>query len=120
MSATSIGSNGLAEVNLTIPQATSLEFDVTHTDERGRVIDHTDSSIAVSFQRKDTNAVIDISEYCTGTEKGISVHIPASVTAVIPLGYMVWDMVVTMSTGAVVRMCYGKVNVIDTYALDGE
>lgn len=120
MAVTSIGSKGLAEVNLTIPQGTSLEFDVSHTDTRGKAIDHTGSTVTMSMQRKDGGATIDLSEYCEGTDGGVSVYIPASVTSVLPLGYMLWDMIVTTDVGGVIRMCYGTVNVVDTYALDGE
>lgn len=113
-----IGSKGLAEVNLTIPQGTSLEFDITHTDEGGNAVDHTGSTIAMAFQTRDGKVTRDLSACCTGTSTGVSVAIPASATGDLPLGKMVWDLIATMTSGDVVRVCYGSVSVVDTYALD--
>ena len=111
-----IGSKGLAEVNLTIPQGTSLTFTVTHKDEEGHVVDHSGSTANMAVQAG--NELIDLSECCSCSEDGVAVSIPA--TAEFPLGKWVWDMIVTTDQGERLRLAYGKVTVVDTYALDGE
>lgn len=115
-----VGERGLAEVNLTIPQGTSLDFTATHTDEEGHAIDHTASDIAMAVQTSNGKVIADLDACCEGTETGVDVRIPASVTATLPLGRMVWDLMVTMASGDVLRLCYGTVTVVDTYALDGD
>ena len=45
-----IGGKGLEEVNLTIPQGTSLTFTVIHKDDQGQVIDHSGSTAAMALQ----------------------------------------------------------------------
>ena len=115
-----IGNKGLAEVNLIIPQSTSLEFDVYHTDQDGNEIDHTNSQIAMVFQKKRTKENIDLSFCCTGTESSIHVNIPAEVTTDLDISTQyVWDMIVTLISGSSVRLTYGSVQIVDTYALDG-
>lgn len=115
---TEIGSKGLAEVNLVIPQGTSLPFDIAHTDKDGNPVDHTQSDVKMAFQSKDKATTTDLSEHCTGTETGVHVAIPASVSAALPVGKLVWDMIVTTSAGDAIRMAYGSVSIVDTYALD--
>lgn len=111
-----IGSKGLQEVNLTIPQGTSLTFNITHKDEEEHVVDHSQSTARMAFVGKDGNIQLD--ECCTCTESGVTVTIPASATASMPLGKMTWDIMVTTSQGEVIRMAYGKVSIVDTYAHD--
>ena len=119
MQAIDIGSKGLAEVNLTIPQGTTLRFSVKHVDGDGNPVDHTASTIAAVVQGRDGRTLCDLSPYCTGTETGIDVSIPASVGSSLTAGAVDrWDMIVTMTGGDTVRMCYGSVSVVDTYALD--
>lgn len=118
--ATTIGEKGLEEVNLTIPQGTSLDLTVTHTDDAGHAIDHTTSSVSMAIQAKDGTTIAHLDACCDGTETGVDVRIPANVTATLPLGRMVWDLMVTMASGDVLRLCYGTVTVVDTYALDGD
>lgn len=113
-----IGSKGLQEVNLTIPQGTSLPFNITHKDEDGNVVDHSQSTARMAFVGKDGNIQLD--ECCTCSESGIAVSIPASVSRALPLGKMPWDIMVTTAQGDVIRAAYGKVIVIDTYAHDGD
>ena len=115
-----IGSKGLAEVNLVIPQGTSLTFDVAHEDADGNPVDHSESTAKMAFQTKDKATTIDLSECCTCTAEGVTVSIPASTTAGLSVGKMVWDLIVTTSAGDAFRMAYGSVSVVDTYALDGE
>lgn len=112
-----IGSKGLEEVNLTIPQATSLTFDVVHKlDGDDQVIDHSQSTAHMAFQNKNTTYVMD--SCCVCTAEYIRVTIPASMTSDIPIGKMSWDLIITTALGEQVRLCYGKVSIVDTYALD--
>ena len=115
-----IGAKGLKEVNLTIPQSTSLTFDEVHTDEEGNVFDHSSSTARMAFQTKNkqTTYVMDACVSCDAEK--IRVSIPASMTEPLPLGKLVWDLIVTTDSGEQVRLCYGNVNVVDTYAFDEE
>ena len=115
-----IGSKGLAEVNLTIPQDTSLTFDVVHEDDEGNVIDHSHSTIHMALQTKDKSTTYDMDSCCAGDADKIRVTIPASLTVDLPLGKLNWDMIVTTSLGEQVRACYGVATIVDTYALDEE
>lgn len=115
-----IGGKGLEEVNLTIPQGTSLTFTVIHKDDQGQVIDHSGSTAAMALQTKDKKSTHDMDACCTCAESGIYVSLPASATDALPLGKYNWDLIVTQSNGAVVRLCYGIAQVVDTYALDDE
>ena len=118
--ATEIGSKGLAEVNLVIPQGTTLDFSVEHKDEEGNAVDHTASTAKMAFQAKGGGATTDLSECCTCTATGVDVSIPATVTSGLPKGKLVWDMIVTTSAGSAFRLAYGAVEVVDTYALDSD
>ena len=115
-----IGSKGLQEVNLTIPQATSLTFTVVHKDDQGQTIDHSGSTAAMAIQTKDKQTTYDMDAYCTCAESGIYVSLPSTATGALPLGKYNWDLIVTQSNGSVVRLCYGIAQVVDTYALDDE
>lgn len=48
-----IGSEGLIQLDLIIPQGTSFDFVVKHKDETGEVIDHSASTVAMAFQTCD-------------------------------------------------------------------
>lgn len=115
-----IGAKGLQEVNLIIPQATSLTFDVVHTDEEGNVFDHSSSTAHMAFQSKDKQTTYQLDGCVACDAEKIRVSIPASSTETLPLGKLAWDLIVTTESGERVRICYGNVNVVDTYALDGE
>lgn len=115
-----IGSKGLSEVNLTIPQSTSLSFTVVHKDEQGEVVDHSGSTAHMAFQSKDGETTYQLDSCCTCTAENVAVAIPALVTEMLPLGKFVWDLIVTTQQGEQIRMCYGTVNVVNTYAMDGE
>ena len=114
--AVEIGSKGLSEVNLTLPQNTSLTFDIVHKNDSGDVIDHSQSTARMAFQNAKTTYVLD--SCCGCTAEYIRVSIPATMTKSMPLGKMSWDIIVTTSLGEQVRLCYGKVNIVDTYAFD--
>ena len=113
-----IGSKGLQEVNLTIPQNTTLTFDVVHKTPEGDVIDHSQSALHMAFQSKSENYVLD--SCCSANSERIRISIPASVTESLPIGKMSWDLIVTTALGEQPRVCYGKVTIVDTYALDEE
>lgn len=115
-----VGSKGLAEVNIVLPQSTSLTFDVVHTDDEGSVIDHSESTVHMAFQSKDKKTTYVMDSCCSCSAERIRVSIPATMSESLPLGKLAWDMIVTTSLGEQVRVCYGQVNVVDTYALDEE
>ena len=115
-----IGSKGLKDVNLTIPQNTSLTFYVVHKSENGEVIDHSASTARMAFQSRDKTTTWVMDEYCSCAADRITVSIPASVTETLPLGKLMWDIIVTTALGEQVRICYGTVNIVDTYAFDEE
>lgn len=113
-----IGSRGLANADLVIPQGASFDFTVTHKDEQGNAVDHTASTIKMALQGRGGTHQMD--EYCTGTSTGVTVAIPASVTAALPVGTLNWDMAAEMSNGEVVFLLWGKAQVVDTYSLDSQ
>lgn len=115
-----IGAKGLAEVNLTIPQDTSLTFTVVHKDEDGNTVDHSQSVANMAFQSKDRQTFADLDACVTCQQDSIIVAIPASVSEDLPIGKMNWDIIVTMVSGEQIRLCYGAVSIVDTYALDEE
>ena len=112
-----IGSKGLAEVNLTIPQSTSLTFTIVHKDDEGDVIDHSQSTANMAFQTKDKQTTWDLDTCVTCAETAIYVTVPASVSENLPLGKLYWDLIVATAAEQL-RLCYGSVSIVDTYALD--
>ena len=116
-----VGSKGLEEVDLIIPQSTTRDFDVVHMDDASHeVIDHSGSTARMAFQSKDKKTTWILDSCCSCTAEKIRVVIPASMTGQMPVGKMNWDMIVTTDLGEVIRMCYGSVNIVDTYAHDEE
>ncbi len=113
-----IGSKGLEEVNLVIPQGTSLMFDIVHKTEDGEVIDHSQSTAHMAFQSTHKETTYPLDSCCDCSDERIRVAIPATVTGTLPLGKMLWDLIVTTALGEQVRLCYGKVSIVDTYSLD--
>lgn len=111
---------GDEDVNLNIPQDTSLYFTVVHKDDAGNVIDHSGSTVAMAFQTPDGSTTYDMSEYCAATAENIAVSIPASATSDLPVGKksLNWDMIVTTQAGGQPRLLQGVVRVYDTYAKD--
>lgn len=116
--AVEIGSRGLEEVNLVIPQSTSLTFDVVHKDGKGNVIDHSESTAHMAFQSKDKNVTYVMDSCCDCSAEQIRVTIPASMTDNLPTGKLKWDLIVTTASGEQICVCYGIVTVHDTYAMD--
>ena len=116
-----IGSEGLAQVDLTIPQGTTLSFTVTHTDEQGQAVDHSGSTAHMAIKDKRSDEIVaKLDDCCTCTSEGIYVLIPATSTAEMPIGTYPWDLMVETSALKVIRMCQGTATIIDTYAMDGE
>ena len=113
-----IGAKGLANVNLTIPQSTTLAFSVVHKDSGGHVIDHSQSTVNMAFQSKNQATTYDLDNCCTATDNGIFVTIPATITEALPLDNLNWDLIVEDTYGVVTRLCYGVAKIVDTYALD--
>lgn len=113
-----IGGKGLVELNMTIPQGTSLTFNIEHFDENGNLVNHTDSVIKMCFESKDLKRKLDLSDCCTGTATGINVTIPYTLTAELPLQGFLWDMFVYTGDDNCTRFCYGKVRIVDSYSED--
>lgn len=115
-----IGSKGLAEARLTIPQACSVTFEIRHKDADGQPIDHTGSILHMALQRMGGGPAVDLGPYCTGTSSGVTVTIPAEATEGIALGLYHWDIIAETIQGETIRLVYGTAEVVDTYALDSE
>lgn len=113
-----IGSKGLANVNLVIPQSTTLAFSVVHKDCEGNPIDHSQSTINMAFQSRNRATTYDLDSCCSATESGIFVTISADITENLPLDNFNWDLIVEDTNGFVTRLCYGVAKIVDTYALD--
>lgn len=118
--AVEIGDKGLSEVNLTIPQATSLLFDVIHKGDDDSVIDHSESTAKMAFQAKDKKQTWQLDNCVDCEVEKIRIKIPASITEELPIGKMLWDLIITTNIGEQIRMCYGQVTIVDTYAFDEE
>ena len=111
-----LGGEGGKKARMVLPQGCSLDFSVSHTDDAGNVIDHTGSVAHMSIQtKKKVNYVLDSCCSCSAT--GVTVSIGPNDSMPIPVGTHNWDLIVTKD-GKNIRMLYGPVEVIDTYALD--
>ena len=84
--AVEIGSKGLLEANITLPQSSSLTFTVIHEDEEGVIIDHSGDTASMAFQAKDKSLFVDLDSCVTCAENGIYITIPANVSEDLPLG----------------------------------
>ena len=115
-----IGSKGLANADLIIPQETTLIFRVVQKDEEGNVIDHSGSICHMAFQSKDKSQTWDMSNCCSPRADYIGVEIPPTATEDMPTGKVLWDLIVTTAAGENIRMLYGSAQIVDTYALDGD
>lgn len=111
-----IGGKGTQEANLTIPQSATFTFDIVHVDEDDEeVIDHSESTFDMAFQGNETYQLDDC---VSATADRIRVAIPASTTKSLPIGKMNWDLFANTTLGDSIRLMYGKVTVVDTYAKD--
>lgn len=118
--AITIGSKGFDQVNLIIPQGTSLPFTVVQKDEEGNVVDLSGYTAHMRFKSKKDVPIANLDDCCSCTSEGVVVFIPATRTRDIPLGVMLWDLMVEQSPTVVDRFAYGTVEVVDTYSMDGE
>lgn len=117
-----LGSESLAKANLIIPQKTSLEFYIVHTDEDGQVIDHSESVAHMAIQTRDGETTYQLDSCCTCSTDKITVFITPADSAALPVDAkgLKWDMMVHMADGEVIRLVAGNVSVVDTYACDAE
>lgn len=114
-----IGNTGLLEALLIVNQGCSLDFEVIHKDDNGNVIDHTGSQGRLVIKNQSGRDIIaDFSDYITCAASNILVSIPSEATKDIRPGEYVWDLIVTMQHGDVIRMLYGPARIVDTYSLD--
>lgn len=115
-----IGKPGLKELDLVIPQGCSFSFSVIHKDDNGTLYNYANAAVHLVIQSGDgRKKSYDFSNYCAGSSSSpnISVSIPYSETAKLPIGDMPWDLIV-VSSGIATRLAYGTASVVDTYALD--
>ena len=115
-----IGSKGLSEVDLVIPQETTLAFRIVHKEDEGNVIDHSSSTCHMAFQTKNKQTTYDLSNCCRPRADYIGVEIPPTVTEDMPTGKLQWDLIVTTAAGENIRLLYGTAQIVDTYALEGD
>ena len=115
--ATKLGSNGLLEANLIIPQGTTFACAIEHTDGAGKPIDHTGCTAHMRVIDKD-GTTHDLGSYVAFDGGDVLVEFPPSVTAAMALGGGKYDLMIEGSSGDVVRLLYGTTSVIDTYAMD--
>lgn len=113
-----IGSRWLLEGDIILPHKTSLTFDVEHKNKNGEIIDHSDSTVHMKFQSSDKKTTYDLDSCCAPSAEHIRVAIPASMSSVLPIGKLKWDMIVETALGERIRLIAGKVIIDDTYALD--
>lgn len=110
------GGRGLFNANLEIPQGSSFPLVIKHVDdESGDPIDHSRSTAKMAFVYED-GEVTDLSECCTCTSTGVTIHVTATASSALEIGKYVWDLAVETETGDVIIMAYGKVKVTETYS----
>lgn len=114
-----IGSDGLANVDMIIPQGTTLYFTIDHKDDQGNPVDHENSIFEIAVETTDKQRTYDWSSYCEYDSGLIVIDIPAEASEALSVGTYLWDLFVTMESGDVIRMAYGKVKIRDTYVPDG-
>lgn len=115
--ATKIGSSGLLEADLIIPQGTTFTCAVEHVDSDGNPIDHEGCEAFLRIVDKGSG-VHDLGEYVSFDGGNMLVELTPSVTRALALGNGRYDLMVRNPTGEVVRVLYGAVSVVDTYAMD--
>ena len=113
-----IGSAGLEKGNLILNQGCSLDFTIEHRNELGNLINHSGSTAKFLIQDSRKRVVADLSTAVSPGSSSIVVNIPASATAAIPVGMYNYDIIITMSSGDVIRMLYGQAIVNDTISMD--
>lgn len=115
-----IGNAGLKNAGLIINQGCSLSFSVIHRNSDGTIVDHSGSSANLVVKKPSGNEKLaDFSQYISCGSEEILATIPAEATAKLkPGGEYLWDLIVTTSSGEVIRLVYGPAVVEDTYSLD--
>lgn len=115
--ATKIGANGLLEADLIIPQGTTFACVIEHTDADGTPIDH--SGCTAYMRIIDKNKVAhDLGNHVSFDGGDVLIDIPPDVTSSIALGGGKHDLMIKGQFGDVVRLIYGSVSIVDTYAMD--
>lgn len=115
--AVTLGSHGVLEANLIIPQSTTFACAIEHTDTEGTPIDHTGYTPymrVIDKQKKEH----DIGEYVTFDNSDVLIELPPHITGIFALGAGKYDLMLEDPSGHVVRLLYGSVNIVDTYSLD--
>lgn len=115
--AVTLGSNGVLEANLIIPQSTTFACAIEHTDTEDNPIDHTGyiPHMRIIDKAKVTH---DIGDCVTFEDSDVLIEIPPSVTVAFSLGSGKYDLMLEDPSGHVVRLLYGGVTIVDTYSLD--
>lgn len=115
--AVTLGSNGVLEANLIIPQSTTFACAIEHTDSEGTPIDHTGyiPHMRIIDKKKTQH---DVGQYVTFDDSDVLIELPSTITESLALGSGKYDLMLEDPSGHVVRLLYGAVSIIDTYSLD--
>jgi len=115
-----VGSKGVQQLDLVIPQRTSIYFVVVVKDEEtGQVVDYSAAEPHMKLQTKEGKKV-DLDECVSVASDKITVFIPATKTAELAIGKYSWDLMMEVTETQIDRICYGMTTIVDTYAMDGE
>lgn len=115
--AVTLGANGLLEANLIIPQSTTFACAIEHTDKDGNPIDHSGYSAYMRIVDK-AKVAYDIGDAVSFDGTDVLIEIPSYVTEQLAVGGGKYDVMIEDPSGRVIRLLYGGVTVVDTYALD--
>lgn len=115
--ATRLGSNGLLEASLIIPQGTTFACAIEHTNDKGEPIDHEGCTPYMRIIDS-TGSVHDLGSYIAFDGGDVLVELPPSVTSALALGGGRYDLMLEGAMGDVVRLLYGTTSIVDTYAMD--
>lgn len=111
-----IGNRGLLEAALIVNQNCTLSFTVIHKDKSNNVIDHSESVGHIALQRGKHTYKFFNAVQC-GEDDIIVTITPDDIKDIKPGEYL-WDLIVEMHGGEVLRLIYGDALLNDTYALD--
>lgn len=115
--ATKLGSSGLLEADLIIPQGTTFACAIEHMDAEGHEIDHAGCTAYMRIIDK-LKTTHDLGDYIAFDGGDVLIELPPDVTTSLALGNGRYDVMIEGATGEVVRLLYGAVSVVDTYAMD--
>ena len=116
MATVTLGSKGLLNADLIIVQNASFAATFTHLDENGDPIDHTGWIGKARFLTPEPT-ILD-GYVLFGTDGDIVLNLPANLD--VPIGKYDWDLMVRDTSGNVTRIAYGRAQVVDSFAFDGE